>query len=71
MYSLVLLLLLSAQVICDFTERFPGAFEVFDDVLGEDVGIGEVIGFFQTLLSEPKEVETGFVAVLTTIAKHV
>jgi len=25
---------------------FEGGFEVFDDLLGENIGIGEVVGFF-------------------------
>jgi hypothetical protein len=44
-------------------ELFEGGFEVFDDFLGEHVRIGEVVGFFQGFVSEPEDVETGFVTV--------
>jgi hypothetical protein len=32
---------------------FEGRFEVFDDFLGENVGIGEVVGVFEALCPEP------------------
>ena len=32
-----------------------------DDFLSQDVGIGEVVGFFEALVSEPEDVEAGFV----------
>jgi len=35
-------------------ELFESGFEVFDDFLGEDVGIGEVVGFFEAFVSEPE-----------------
>jgi hypothetical protein len=41
---------------------FEGRFEVFDDFLGEEVGIGEVVGLFETFVSEPEDVEAGLVA---------
>jgi hypothetical protein len=41
---------------------FQGGFEVFDDFLGEYVGIREVVGFFEAFISEPEDVEAGFVA---------
>jgi len=53
----------STQVTRDFTELFEGGFEVFDDFLSEDIGIGEIVEFFEALVSEPEDVETGFVAV--------
>ena len=28
-------------------ELFEGSFEVFDDFLGQNVGIGQVVGFFE------------------------
>jgi len=31
-----------------------------DDFLGENVGIGEIIGFFKAFVSEPNDVEAGF-----------
>jgi len=45
-----------------FAELFEGGFEVVDDFLGENVGIGEIVGVFEALVSEPKDVEAGFVA---------
>jgi hypothetical protein len=33
---------------------FEGGFEVFDDFLSQHVGIGEIVGFFETFVSEPK-----------------
>ena len=47
----------------DFAELFEGGFEVFDDFLGENVGIGEIVGFFQALVAEPEDIEAGLVAV--------
>jgi len=38
-----------------------GGFEVFDDFLGENVGIGKVVGFFEPL-AEPEDIETGLCA---------
>ena len=43
-----------AQVRDDFTELFDGGFEVFDDLLGENVRIGESVGFFEAFVSEQK-----------------
>jgi hypothetical protein len=42
---------------------FEGGFEVVDDFLGEDVGVGEIVGVFEAFVSEPKDIEAGFVAV--------
>jgi hypothetical protein len=38
-------------------------FEVVDDFLGENVGIGKVVGVFETVVAEPEDVEAGLVAV--------
>jgi hypothetical protein len=51
----------STQVICDLAELFESGFEVFDDLLGENIGIGEIVGFFEAFVSEPEDVEAGFV----------
>ena len=32
-------------------------FEVFDDFLGENVGIGKVVGVFKAFISKPEDVE--------------
>jgi hypothetical protein len=53
----------STQVIRDFAELFQGGFEVIDDFLGENVGIGEIVGDFEAFVSEPEDVEAGLVAV--------
>jgi hypothetical protein len=42
---------------------FESGFEVFDDFLGENVGIGEIVGDFEALVSTPENIEAGFVAV--------
>jgi hypothetical protein len=33
---------------------FEGGFEVFDDFLGENVGVREIVGFFETFVPEQK-----------------
>jgi hypothetical protein len=38
-------------------------FEIFEDFLGENVRIGEILGFFEAFITEPKNIEAGFVAV--------
>ena len=35
----------SSQIRGDFAELFEGGFEVFEDSLDEDVGIGDIVGF--------------------------
>ena len=42
---------------------FEGGFEVVDNLLGENVGIGEIVGVFEAFVREPEDVEAGFVAV--------
>jgi hypothetical protein len=42
---------------------FERGFEVVDDFLGENVGIGKIVGVFEAFISEPEDVEAGFVAV--------
>jgi hypothetical protein len=46
----------------DFAELFQGGFQVLDDLLGENLGIGKVIGVFEVLVSQPENIETGLVA---------
>ena len=41
---------------------FQNCFEVVDDFLGDDVGIGEIGGVFEGIVFEPEDVEAGFVA---------
>jgi hypothetical protein len=52
-----------AQIRGDFAELLEGGFEVFDDFLSEDIGVGKVVGLFQAFVAEPENVEAGFVAV--------
>jgi hypothetical protein len=37
----------------DFAELFEGGFEIFDDFLGENVGIGQSVQFLEAF-SEPE-----------------
>jgi hypothetical protein len=41
-----------------------GGFEVFDDFLSQDIGVGEIVGFFEAFVCEPEDVEASLVAVL-------
>jgi hypothetical protein len=40
---------------------FEDSIEVFHDFLGENVGIGKIVGLFEALVSEPYAVPAGFV----------
>jgi hypothetical protein len=46
---------------------FDCDFEVFDDFPGEDVRIEKIVGFFEAFVSEPEDVEAGFVALMRLI----
>jgi hypothetical protein len=35
-----------------------------DDFLGEDIGIREIVGLFQAFVSEPEDVEAGFITLI-------
>jgi len=50
-----LTLLRSGLSVLSPAELFPGRFEVFDDLLGKNAGIREIVGFFQAFLSEPEK----------------
>jgi hypothetical protein len=39
---------------------FEGGLEIFDDFLGEYVGIRKVVGLFEAFVSQPEDVEAGF-----------
>jgi hypothetical protein len=41
---------------------FEGSFEIFNDLPSQYVGIGEIVGFFEALVSEPEDVAAYFVA---------
>jgi hypothetical protein len=45
---------------------FEGGFEVFDDLLGENVG-SERLQIFRTFVYEPEDVEAGLVAIMRLI----
>ena len=47
------------QIRGDFAELFEGGFEIFDDLLGENIGIGEIVGFFEAFVAEPEDVRAG------------
>jgi hypothetical protein len=38
-------------------------FEIFNDLLGENVGSGKIVGFFAALISEPEDFEAGYIVV--------
>jgi len=42
---------------------FEGGFEILDDFLGENVGVGKTVGVFEAFVSEPEEIEAGFVVI--------
>jgi hypothetical protein len=42
---------------------FEGRFEIVDDSLGKNVGIGKIVGLFKAFVSEPEDVDVDFVAV--------
>jgi len=51
---------LPAQVSCDFAQLFAAGFEVFDDLLGENVRVGQVVGFFEAFVCELEDVNASF-----------
>ena len=53
----------STPVSRDLMELFERGFEVFDDFLGGNVGIGKVLGVIEAFVSEAENVKAGFVAV--------
>jgi hypothetical protein len=46
---------------------FEGNFEVADDFLGENVRIGQIVGFLEAFVAEPEDVEACLVAVRSLI----
>ncbi len=36
-------------------ELFQSRFKIFDDLLGDDIGIGEVVGGFEGFVLEPED----------------
>jgi hypothetical protein len=53
---------LPTQIRRDFAESFDDDFDVIDDFLGENVGIGKVVGAFEAFVPEPEDVEAGLEA---------
>ncbi len=61
----LLALLLSSlvfQIIRDFGELLKRGFQVFDNFLSDDVGIGEIGAVFEAFVFEPEDAEIEFVA---------
>lgn len=52
---------ISAKIDDDFTELFEDGFQIFDDFPGDNIGIGESVGVFEALVSQPEDVEAGVV----------
>jgi hypothetical protein len=50
----------------DFAELFEGGFEVFDDLLGEDIGVGKILGFFQAFVPEARRCRGWLFAVMSS-----
>jgi hypothetical protein len=44
---------------------FESGFEVLNDFLGQQIGVGKIVGLFEAFVSEPEDVEAGFGAVLS------
>ncbi len=42
---------------------FEGRFEILDVFLGENVGVGKIVGVFEAFVSEPEDVEAGFIVI--------
>ena len=40
---------------------FQGGLQVIDDLLGENVGIGEIVGVFEAFVSEPEDTQASVV----------
>jgi hypothetical protein len=38
-------------------------FQVFDDFLGENIGIAKIVGFFEAFISERKDIKASFVPI--------
>jgi len=58
------------EIIRDFAELFEGGFEVFDDFLGGNVRVGQVVGFFEGFVSKPEDIEAGFVTLKTSLSPY-
>ena len=54
---------MSLKFIRDCAELFEGGFEIIDDFLGKNVGIGKIVGIFEAFVSEPEDIEADFVVV--------
>jgi hypothetical protein len=51
-------------ICCDVAELFEGGFEIVDDFLGKNVGIGKIVGVFEAFVSEPEDVEAGIIRLM-------
>jgi len=43
---------------------FEGGFEILDVFLGENVGVGRIVGVFEAFVSEPGDVEAGIIRLM-------
>jgi hypothetical protein len=53
---------LALQIVCDVSELLESSLEVFNDLLRDHAGAGEVGAFFEGFVLEPEDVEVDFVA---------
>jgi hypothetical protein len=42
---------------------FEDGFEIFDDLLGQHVGMGEIVGLLEAFISGIEDIQAGFVTV--------
>jgi hypothetical protein len=47
----------AGKVAGDFAELFERSFEIYDDLLCENVGVGKIVGVFKAFISKPEDVE--------------
>ena len=52
----------TSEITRNQAELLDGGFEIVDDFLGDDVGVGKVRGVFEAVVFEPEDVEASFVA---------
>jgi len=55
-----------AQLAHHLAELFEGGSEVIGDSFRETIGIREIVRFLQVFVSEPEDIEAGFIAVMSS-----
>ena len=45
-------------------DLFESGLEVFDDFLGENVGVSEIVGLFEAFVSATEDVEAGIIRLM-------